>query len=101
LPVLAGLTLVFWQIDLNIMQLLADRTLPSGFAFEWTDPSYQQATGGNAGLYIFPICVLFVFLVVAAQYGSWSLPFAVILIVPMCLLAATIGVRIMGQDVKF
>ena len=50
--------------------------------------------------YVFPICVLFVFLVLAAQYGSWSLPFAVILIVPMCLLAATIGVRIMGQDVN-
>ena len=49
---------------------------------------------------MFPICVLFVFLVLAAQYGSWSLPFAVILIVPMCLLAATIGVRIMGQDVN-
>ena len=49
---------------------------------------------------VFPICVLFVFLVLAAQYGSWSLPFAVILIVPMCLLAATIGVRIMGQDVN-
>jgi multidrug efflux pump subunit AcrB len=82
------------------MKKLADETLPSGFSFEWTDLSYQQVTGGNAGLYVFPICVLFVFLVLAAQYGSWSLPFAVILIVPMCLLAATIGVRIMGQDVN-
>lgn len=85
---------------LNIMQKLAKETLPSGFAFEWTDLSYQQVKGGNSGLYVFPICVLFVFLVLAAQYGSWSLPFAVILIVPMCLLAATIGVRIMGQDVN-
>jgi len=85
---------------LGIMQKLADQTLPSGFSFEWTDLSYQQATSGNAGLYIFPICVLFVFLVLAAQYGSWSLPFAVLLIVPMCLLAATVGVRIMGQDVN-
>ena len=75
-------------------------TLPSGFSYEWTDLSYQQVTGGNSGLLVFPICVLFVFLVLAAQYGSWSLPFAVILIVPMCLLAATIGVRIMGQDVN-
>ena len=82
------------------MKKLAEETLPSGFSFEWTDLSYQQVTGGNAGLYVFPICVLFVFLVLAAQYGSWSLPFAVILIVPMCLLAATIGVRIMGQDVN-
>src|SRR5215470_7694649 len=85
---------------LNIMKKLADDTLPSGFTFEWTDLAYQQVTGGNAGLLVFPICVLFVYLVLAAQYGSWSLPFAVILIVPMCLLAATIGVRIMGQDVN-
>jgi hydrophobe/amphiphile efflux-1 (HAE1) family protein len=85
---------------LNIMQKLANDTLPTGFSFEWTDLSYQQTTGANAGLYVFPICVLFVFLVLSAQYGSWTLPFAVILIVPMCLLAATIGVRIMGQDVN-
>ncbi len=85
---------------LNIIKKLADDTLPSGFTFEWTDLSYQQVTGGNAGLYVFPICVLFVYLVLAAQYGSWTLPFAVILIVPMCLLAATVGVRVMGQDVN-
>ncbi|MET0876356.1 MAG: efflux RND transporter permease subunit, partial [Tardiphaga sp.] len=85
---------------LATMKRLADETLPSGFTYEWTDLSYQQSTGGNSGLYVFPICVLFVFLVLAAQYGSWSLPFAVILIVPMCLLAATVGVRIMGQDIN-
>jgi hydrophobe/amphiphile efflux-1 (HAE1) family protein len=82
------------------MKALADDILPSGFSYDWTDLSYQQVTGGNAGLLVFPICVLFVYLVLAAQYGSWTLPFAVILIVPMCLLAATIGVRIMGQDVN-
>ena len=82
------------------MKRLADETLPSGFSYDWTDLSYQQVNGANAGLYVFPVCVLFVFLVLAAQYGSWTLPFAVILIVPMCLLAATIGVRIMGQDVN-
>src|SRR6266581_2968537 len=85
---------------IDTMKQLAQQTLPSGFSYEWTDLSYQQVTGGNTGLYVFPICVLFVFLVLAAQYGSWSLPFAVILIVPMCLLAATLGVRIMGQDVN-
>jgi multidrug efflux pump subunit AcrB len=85
---------------IDTMKQLALQTLPSGFSYEWTDLTYQQVSGGNSGLYIFPICVLFVFLVLAAQYGSWSLPFAVILIVPMCLLAATIGVRIMGQDVN-
>ncbi|MBR0794302.1 efflux RND transporter permease subunit [Bradyrhizobium jicamae] len=85
---------------IDTMKKLADQTLPSGFAYDWTDLSYQQVNGANAGLYVFPVCVLFVYLVLAAQYGSWTLPFAVILIVPMCLLAATIGVRIMGQDVN-
>ena len=82
------------------MKQLASETLPSGFSYEWTDLSYQQVKGGSAGLLVFPICVLFVYLVLAAQYGSWTLPFAIILIVPMCLFAATIGVRIMGQDVN-
>jgi hydrophobe/amphiphile efflux-1 (HAE1) family protein len=85
---------------LGIMQELADRVLPSGFSFEWTDLSLQESTGGNAGLFIFPICVLFVYLVLAAQYGSWSLPFAVILIVPMCVLAGLVGVRLMSLDVN-
>ncbi len=85
---------------IEIMKKLADETLPSGFSHDWTDLSYQQVHGGNTGLYVFPICVLFVYLVLAAQYGSWTLPFAVILIVPMCLFAATIGVRITGQDVN-
>jgi multidrug efflux pump subunit AcrB len=74
--------------------------LPDGIGFEWTDLSYQQTQSGNAGLLVFPLCVLFVYLVLAAQYGSWSLPFAVILIVPMCLLTSTMGVRLLGQDVN-
>jgi multidrug efflux pump subunit AcrB len=85
---------------LAIMQGLADQILPSGISFEWTDLSLQESTGGNAGLLVFPICVLFVYLVLAAQYGSWSLPLAVILIVPMCVLAGLIGVRVMSQDVN-
>ncbi len=85
---------------INAMKQLAAETLPSGFSYDWTDLSYQQVNGGSAGLLVFPICVLFVYLVLAAQYGSWTLPFAIILIVPMCLFAATIGVRIMGQDVN-
>ena len=55
-----------------VMKKLAEDTLPSGFSFEWTDLSYQQTTSGNAGLLVFPICVLFVYLVLAAQYGSWT-----------------------------
>jgi multidrug efflux pump subunit AcrB len=82
------------------MQTLAKQVLPDGLAFEWTDLSYQQTTAGNAGLYIFPLCVLFVYLVLAAQYGSWTLPLSILLIVPMCLLAASLGVRLLGQDVN-
>jgi len=85
---------------IKTMEGLAREVLPDGISFEWTDLTYQQVTGGNAGLYVFPLCVLFVYLVLAAQYGSWSQPFAVILIVPMCLLAATLGVRAMGQDIN-
>jgi multidrug efflux pump subunit AcrB len=74
--------------------------LADGISFEWTDLSYQQTTSGNAGLYIFPLCVLFVYLVLAAQYDSWSLPLSILLIVPMCLLAASLGVQLLGQDVN-
>jgi len=82
------------------IERLARRLLPDGIGFEWTDLSYEQTQSGNAGLLVFPLCVLFVYLVLAAQYGSWSLPFAVILIVPMCLLTSTLGVRLLGQDVN-
>src|SRR5947208_3192216 len=68
---------------ISVLKQLADQTLPSGLSYEWTDLSYQQVTGGNTGLYVFPICVLFVFLVLAAQYGSWSVPIAVSLVVPL------------------
>jgi hydrophobe/amphiphile efflux-1 (HAE1) family protein len=85
---------------MKTMAELASKTLPTGIGFEWTDLSYQEQTGGGAGLLVFPLCVLFVYLVLAAQYGSWLLPFSVILIVPMCLLAATLGVIIMGQDIN-
>jgi multidrug efflux pump subunit AcrB len=56
-----------------------------GFAIEWTDLTYQQILAGDTLMYIFPLCVIFVFLVLAAQYESWSMPIAIILIVPMCL----------------
>jgi multidrug efflux pump subunit AcrB len=82
------------------MEDLARKILPPGIAFEWTDLTYQQTTAGNTGLFIFPLCVIFVYLVLAAQYGSWSLPLSILLIVPMCLLAATVGLRVMGQDMN-
>ena len=80
------------------MERIADETLPNGFGYEWTDIAYQQKAAGNTMLYIFPLCVLFVFLALAAQYESWLLPLAVILIVPMCLLCAIFGVWARGMD---
>ncbi|MDW3689449.1 efflux RND transporter permease subunit, partial [Cupriavidus sp. CV2] len=67
---------------------IAAETLPKGIKFEWTDLTYQDILAGNAGVWIFPLCVLLVFLVLAAQYESLTLPLAVILIVPLSLLAA-------------
>jgi multidrug efflux pump len=80
------------------VERLAEQKLPEGFAIEWTDLTFQQLLAGNSIVYIFPLCVLFVFLVLAAQYESWSLPLAVILIVPMCLLGALAGVWARGMD---
>jgi len=77
---------------IDILTALANETLPDGMAFEWTDLSYQQTTQGNAALVVFPLAILLVFLVLAALYESWTLPLAVILIVPMCMLSALIGV---------
>ncbi|WP_198920018.1 efflux RND transporter permease subunit [Pseudomonas chlororaphis] len=85
---------------LQTMERLAEQTLPPGITYQWTDLSYQQTTAGNMGLLVFPLCVIFVYLVLAAQYGSWSLPLAILLIVPMCLLAAAGGVRLMGLDIN-
>jgi hydrophobe/amphiphile efflux-1 (HAE1) family protein len=73
-------------------------TLPNGFGYEWTDLTFQQKTAGNTALVVFPICVLLVFLILSAQYESWVLPLAVILIVPMCLLSAMVGVWLKGSD---
>jgi hydrophobe/amphiphile efflux-1 (HAE1) family protein len=77
---------------------LAEENLPEGFAIEWTDLTFQQILAGDSIYFIFPLCVVFVFLVLSAQYESWGLPFAVILIVPMCLLSAIGGVWLTGRD---
>ena len=83
---------------MDTLTALADQVLPAGMAFEWTDLSYQQATQGNAALVVFPLAILLVFLVLAALYESWTLPLAVILIVPMCMLSALIGVWFSDGD---
>ena len=77
---------------------VAAETLPRGMKLEWTDLTYQQILAGNAGLWVFPISVLLVFLVLAALYESLTLPLAVIMIVPMSILAALTGVYLTGND---
>ena len=80
-----------------ISQILGE-TLPNGMTYEWTDLAYQQSIAGNTAIYIFPLCVLLVFLVLAAQYESLTLPIAIILIVPVSLLAGIAGVLLHGGD---
>ncbi len=83
-----------------MMEQICRKELPSGMGFEWTELTYQQIEAGKDLLtkLVFPLAVVFVFLVLAAQYESWSLPMAIILIVPMCLLAAITGIWLMGMD---
>jgi len=80
------------------MEALLRDELPPAMAFEWTELSLQQILAGNTAAFIFPLSVVFVFLALAAQYESWSLPLAVILIVPMCLLSSLAGVWLRGMD---
>ncbi|MEJ2378429.1 MAG: efflux RND transporter permease subunit, partial [Pseudolabrys sp.] len=81
-----------------IMEQLAQKVLPPGFGYEWTTLAFQQIRAGNTGLFAFVLAVVFVFLVLAAQFESLTLPLAVILIVPMCVIAAIVGVVLRGMD---
>jgi hydrophobe/amphiphile efflux-1 (HAE1) family protein len=83
---------------IQIMQQLAQRVLPEGFSYEWTTLAYQQIRAGNTAIFAFVLAVVFVFLVLAAQFESLTLPLAVILIVPMCLIASIVGVVLRGMD---
>lgn len=80
------------------MEALADSVLPDGYSYEWTELAYQEQQQGNSASIIFVMAVLFVFLLLSAQYESWTLPLSVILIVPMCILSASIGLGIMHMD---
>ncbi len=80
------------------IERIAAETLPPGMAFEWTDLTYQEILAGNSAVWVFPLAILLVFLVLAAQYESLTLPLSIILIVPMGLLAAMTGVWISGGD---
>ena len=83
---------------LDTMEQLARETLPQGMSFEWTELAFQERQTGDTAIFIFALSVLFVFLVLAAQYESWSLPLAIILIVPMAVLSALAGVMLRGMD---
>ncbi len=80
------------------IEKVAAETLPDGMGMEWTDLAYQEKLAGNQSVYIFALCVLFVFLILAAQYESWSLPLCIILIVPLVMLFALIGLESRGLD---
>jgi multidrug efflux pump len=84
----------------DLAQEIAEKELPRSMAYEWTDLAYLQLQAGNTAMYFFALAVLFVFLVLAAQYESWSLPLAVILVVPMCLLFSVTGIQIARSDVN-
>lgn len=85
---------------IDAVEELAGRELLSGMHCEWTEMAYQELQAGNTAMWLFALAVAMVFLVLAAQYESWSLPLAVILVVPMCLLSAIAGVLIAGSDVN-
>jgi HAE1 family hydrophobic/amphiphilic exporter-1 len=85
---------------LERMEDLAARILPAGFGYEWTELALQERQAGNTGLLVFLAAAVCVFLVLAAQYESWTMPLAVILIVPMCLLAAVSGLMLRGIDLN-
>jgi multidrug efflux pump subunit AcrB len=84
---------------LHRMEELAQQVLPSGIGFEWTELAYQQQQPGTSSLLVFGAAALFVFLVLAAQYESWKLPLAVVMIVPMCLLASVTGLLMRGMSI--
>jgi len=85
---------------LRILERIAANTLPSTMAFEWTELAYLESTSGSTGLMLFVFSVVFVFLVLAALYESWSLPLAVILVVPMCVLCSIAGVAVAKMDIN-
>ena len=85
------------QAQAAMIKILND-VLPKGMTYEWTELTYQKILAGNTAVFVFPLCVLFVFLVLAAQYESLSLPLAVIMIVPLCLFGAIFGVWLTGHE---
>ncbi|WP_336491507.1 efflux RND transporter permease subunit [Methylobacterium nigriterrae] len=83
---------------LDAMEQMARKVLPEGYAYDWSEIAFQQKAAGGTAIYVFALGVLLVFLVLAAQYESWALPLAIILVVPTGVLAALFGVQLRGQD---
>jgi len=81
-----------------VMERILEENLPNGVKYEWTDLTYQEILVGNSSIFVFPLCVLLVVLVLAALYESWTLPLAIVAIVPMALLSAIAGVWLTGGD---
>jgi len=82
----------------DLIASIVKESLPAGFEFEWTDLTFQKIIAGNTAVFIYPLCILLVFMVLAAQYESLRLPLAIVLIVPLCLLFALAGVHLTGGD---
>lgn len=80
------------------LEKLASENLPRSYGFEWTETAFQEIAAGNSAAYVFPICLFFVFMILAALYESWGLPLAIILIVPLCVLCALVGISLAGGD---
>ncbi|MGE5147222.1 MAG: efflux RND transporter permease subunit, partial [Candidatus Eiseniibacteriota bacterium] len=85
---------------LAAMEQIARANMPDGYSFSWTELAFQEKLAGNTAIFVFMASVVFVFLLLSAQYESWTLPLAVILIVPMCLLAAVTGLLLRTMDVN-
>jgi len=83
-----------------LVEKIANAELPRSMAYAWTELTYMQLAAGNTAMYVFALAVVFVFLVLAAQYESWMLPLAVILVVPMCLLCSVVGVALARMDLN-
>src|SRR5690606_35422646 len=80
------------------LEKLAEEHLPRAYGFEWTETAFQEIAAGNSAAYVLPICLFFVFMILAALYESWGLPLAIILIVPLCVLCALVGISAAGGD---
>ena len=85
---------------IDLMEHISNKALPPAMAYDWTELIYMQLQAGNTAMYVFALAVVLVFLVLAAQYESWSLPLAVILVVPMCLLCSVTGISLAGMDMN-